>query len=86
MFIIVDGIDGSGKGTIIDVWKKQLQKQGKSVFDLREYGKKKKEMPTYEQIKKYQVIISCEPTFCWTGLAIRQEIVRSENDYNGLTI
>lgn len=86
MFIIVEGIDGSGKGTLIDIWKEYLLKKGKHIFDLREYGKKKKEMPTYEEIKKYDVILSAEPTHAWTGLAIRQEIVRSENDYDGLTI
>ena len=82
-FIIVDGVDGSGKGTILDTWKKYLIEKRQRVFDLREYWKKTKNFPTFEEIKEFDIIISCEPTTVWVGRAIREEIVRS-SDYSGV--
>lgn len=82
-FVIVDGIDGSGKGTILDTWKKQLLQQKRRVFDLREHWRKYKTFPCFNDIKKADVIISCEPTLAWVGRAIREEIVRS-SDYSGV--
>lgn len=34
MFVVIDGIDGSGKGTQIELVKKSLEKQWKSVYVL----------------------------------------------------
>lgn len=82
-FVIIDGIDGSGKGTILDTWKSQLLKYRQRVFDLREYWAKIQDFPTFEEIKKFDIIISCEPTTVWVGRAIREEIVRS-SDYSGV--
>ena len=39
MLILIDGIDGSGKSTIIDAWKKYLSDAGNAVFDLKEGSK-----------------------------------------------
>jgi len=35
MFIMLDGIDGSGKGTIIEAWKQHLSDSGNGIFDLK---------------------------------------------------
>ena len=44
LFLIVDGIDGSGKGTVINGIKEYYEKHGKKVFDLREYWKEVNEI------------------------------------------
>ena len=79
LFLIVDGIDGSGKGTAIDGIKEYYEKQGKKVFDLREYWKEVNEIPEAEKLKEYDVIISSEPTHAEIGNIIRTEIVRTNH-------
>lgn len=78
MFIIVDGIDGSGKGTIVDAMAAALRRKGRRVFDLRAYWKSKHTFPTANELIRFDVIISAEPTHAWVGAAIRSELVRSD--------
>lgn len=82
MFIVVDGIDGSGKGTIVDAMAAALDRAGKRVFDLRAYAKRQRTLPAAKDLKKYDAIVSAEPTHAWIGAAIREEIVRSD-EYPG---
>ncbi|PJA89827.1 MAG: hypothetical protein CO137_02145 [Candidatus Magasanikbacteria bacterium CG_4_9_14_3_um_filter_32_9] len=82
MFIIVDGIDGSGKTTIIKTWAEYLEKQGKKVFNLVDYWKENEKHPKAEDLMEYDVIISGEPTHAWIGKAIRDEIIQNGNDYS----
>lgn len=82
MFIILDGIDGSGKTTIIKTWADYLEKQGKKVFNLVDYWKENEKHPKAEDLMEYDVIISGEPTHAWIGKAIRDEIIQSGNDYS----
>lgn len=86
MFIVVDGIDGSGKGTIVEVWKKELLKRKAKIFDLRKWQKKEKTLPCFEDLKIFDCLISAEPTFAWVGAAIRQELAREGTNYSGLSI
>lgn len=82
MFIIVDGIDGSGKGTVVDAMAGALERAGKRVFDLRKYAKRHGTLPAADELRKYDVIVSAEPTHAWIGEAIREEMVRSR-EYPG---
>ena len=75
-FVIVDGPDGSGKGTIVNGFAK-LGRGKTKVLDLREYCSLKGRFPSLREIENAEVIVSCEPTFCFTGKAIREEMVRS---------
>jgi len=85
-FIMVDGIDGSGKGTIINIIKDFFEEKGKKVFDLRDYEKEKQDFPEVEDIEEYDVIASVEPSYCLIGKAIRNEIVKNNGrTYSGLT-
>ena len=79
-FIIIDGIDGSGKGVITDVIKEQFQK----VFVLSNYIKENNSFPKIEGIHE-QVILSSEPTNLYVGAGIRNEILKGEHSYSGLT-
>lgn len=78
---MTDGLDGSGNGTIIQGLKEWADEKELLVFNLIEYCKKNKELPFYEEVKDYDVILSAEPTYAWFGLAVRNEIVRKK-DYS----
>jgi len=79
-FIIVDGIDGSGKGEILSVVKKEYA----PVFDLVEYTKEHNKFPEIEQIKK-QIIISAEPTHLYVGAGLREEVLKGTHKYSATT-
>jgi dTMP kinase len=85
-FLMVDGPDGSGKGTVINAIKEYLITQGKRVFDLRDYWKEHNEIPEAEEVKDFDVLCSAEPTFSMVGKVIREEIVRDNGrKYSGLS-
>ncbi len=84
--IMVDGLDGSGKGVIVDTYKDYFDNQHKKIFDLRDWWKENKETPEFEDIKDYDIIISAEPTNALVGTAIRQEIIKNNSrKYSGLS-
>src|SRR3989339_2152300 len=81
MFIMLDGIDGSGKSTVINAWKKNLVESGWSVFDLVQYWKEKNTYPEYSEIKSYDVIFSGEPSYTGIGRLLRDELLQKNNNY-----
>lgn len=81
-FIMLDGIDGSGKSTIIDAWKEDLKTQGKSVFELKAYWRDHGNHPPLELLMDYDVIISAEPTYVGIGQAIRTEMITQGAAYS----
>src|SRR3989338_10046148 len=86
MFTIVDGIDGSGKGTIVSALAEARRAAGARVFDLREFAKREHRLPEPEElIGQFDVIVSAEPTHAWIGSTIRDELVRDNGrDYGAL--
>jgi len=85
-FIIVDGIDGSGKGAVVNFFRDFARVEKKKIFDLREYWQTNHRFPKIEELKGYKVILSAEPTFAWVGAAIRREIVReNRRNYSALS-
>lgn len=81
MFIMIDGIDGSGKSTIIQVWKDFLAGQGNAIFDLKHYWQTSGKYPELHEMKSYDFIFSCEPTYTGVGKVIREELVRNGANY-----
>ncbi len=79
LLVIVDGIDGSGKGTIVKALADWAAAKKMKVLDLKNYWKTKHTFPEPKEIAEYDVIISSEPTFSMVGQAIREEIVRDNN-------
>jgi len=79
ILVVVDGIDGSGKGVIVQALADWALTQKMKIFDLRNYWKEKHTFPEPEEIADYDVIVSNEPTFAMVGQAIREEIVRENN-------
>jgi dTMP kinase len=85
-FVMVEGLDGSGKGIAVSGLRDYFISQGKKVFDLREYWKENPNIPEINDIIEYDVICSCEPTYSFVGKAIRDELIRnSQRKYSGLT-
>ena len=71
-FVMVEGLDGSGKGVVVSALKDYFEQQGKKVFDLREYWKDNINIPEIEEVMDYDVICSSEPTFSMVGKAVRK--------------
>lgn len=86
MFIIIDGIDGSGKSTILETWAADLAAAGKKIFSLKSYWRERHTHPTADELMDYDVILSAEPTSVWIGSAIREEMIRRGTTYTGRDI
>jgi len=86
-FVMVEGLDGSGKGVVVSALRDYLEQQeGKKVFDLREYWKENANIPEIEEVMNSDVICSAEPTFANVGRAIREELIRNNRrSYSGTT-
>ena len=84
---MIDGLDGSGKGTLVTALKQYSSDKKRRVFDLREYWQEYDDIPELEIVKDYEVIISSEPTHAMIGKVIRQEMINKENQrtYSGLS-
>ncbi|TAN33394.1 hypothetical protein EPN28_02490 [Patescibacteria group bacterium] len=82
MFIVIDGIDGSGKGTIINFWKEELAAEGNGIFDLKNYIKETCEYPSLTETRPYDFIFSAEPTYTGVGKVIREELIKNGNNYS----
>jgi dTMP kinase len=82
-FVMIDGLDGAGKGIAVNALKEYAEKQGKKVLDLREYWKEKSGFP---DITEFDVIISAEPTFTNIGKKIRTELIKNGNNYSAIEI
>lgn len=76
-FVMVDGLDGSGKGTIVDGLAEWAEKKAMKTLDIRSYCSEKNDFPSEAELNDAEVIISCEPSFCYVGKAIRDELVRA---------
>lgn len=87
IFVMIDGIDGSGKGTLIQALALHLWREDprRRILDLRSYGREYHSLPQPAELKQYDLIISSEPTFSLIGRAIRDEIVRhNKREYSAL--
>src|SRR3989338_740119 len=78
-FVMLDGLDGVGKGVALGALVDYEKQQGKDVYDLNDYWETHKDHPEYEQLKKHDVIVSHEPTYACLGLMIRNEIIAENN-------
>ena len=86
-FVMIDGIDGSGKGTLVQALALHLWRKNNNMrlLDLKSYGEQYHSLPKPSELKNYDIIISSEPTFSLIGRAIREEIVRyNRREYSAL--
>ncbi|PIN69236.1 hypothetical protein COV93_06290 [Candidatus Woesearchaeota archaeon CG11_big_fil_rev_8_21_14_0_20_43_8] len=77
-FVMVDGLDGSGKGVIVTGLQKWAAKNNLKVFDLREHCKKHLDLPEVDDLD-CDVILSAEPTYSHVGRVIREELIKNSD-------
>lgn len=97
----MDGLDGIGKGVIIQSLKETLAEKNKKVLDLEDYWNEKHLMPQFFlkknqrkelqldflDLNEFDALISHEPTRIGIGYIIRKEFVaRSNRSYGVETI
>jgi thymidylate kinase len=85
-FLVVDGLTGSGKSTIIRAVKKWSEACGHKVFDLEAWCLEHQTIPRFEDVAKFDTYFTFEPTKAWTGSAIREEMSRTDQPYSGLEL
>lgn len=78
---MIDGIDGSGKSTVIQAWKDYLAGEGNAIFDLKHYWQTAGKYPDFGELKSYDFVFSCEPTFAGMGKVIREELIKNGTNY-----
>lgn len=79
-FVVVDGIDGVGKGVFLDTFVDCAKQDGKRVFDVHEFWKKQDYHSDIQKISHlYEVIVTSEPTFMGVGKYIREELTSSKH-------
>jgi len=79
-FVVVDGIDGIGKGVFLSALVEEAKKNGLRVFDVHEFWKEHDFHPDpQELIGNYDLVITSEPTFIGIGKVIREEFISRNN-------
>ncbi len=90
LFVVIDGLDGSGKGVIQDAVAEQCKITGLRVLDLNEFWKNSRTHPIftsdkdpryYVDMSLYDVVLTSEPTYCGIGKMIRDEFIKTGSDY-----
>ncbi len=77
--VMFDGPDKAGKGTAAKAICDHLSKIGLSIFDITKYQKEYGKLPTPQLFLSTQGVVSAEPTYCWSGLDLRDEHLRNGN-------
>ncbi len=85
-FIMFDGLDGSGKSTLVGAFRETFEEQGLRIFDLAAWSREHNRLPLPEDCGSAEVVLSAEPTKAWLGAAIREELIRQGTNYPDLTI
>lgn len=81
LFVVVDGLDGIGKGEIERVLRGYEEKQGKAVFDAIAWSKAYERLPELKDfwetpVPHFNTVMNAEPTYVGIGKVIRDEITR----------
>ncbi|MBR9693347.1 hypothetical protein GOV07_05500 [Candidatus Woesearchaeota archaeon] len=80
-FLLLDGLDGIGKGVYLDAMKEQAAKDGKKILDLHDYWKEHGTHPSITDLDGYDLILSSEPTYVGWGVKIRKELIKADKEY-----
>ena len=85
LFVVIDGLDGIGKGIAERALIEYDQKLDRHTFDAVSFSKaESKGLPELEDfwnppIRHYHTIITAEPTYAGIGKDIRNEIIAKKN-------
>jgi dTMP kinase len=75
-YVVIEGIDGVGKGTVIESIIEYLRSLDKKIYDTEEFEVDQKVSLTFEDVRdmKNDVLITHEPTRAGIGWSIRKEL------------
>jgi len=73
--IVIEGIDGSGKSTVSKACQTWAEEKGAKFFNVIEFSEREQRLPNVDELKDATGLLTAEPTFCWIGRAIRDEII-----------
>lgn len=86
VFVIIDGLDGIGKGEMENAIRDYELSKGTRILDLKDFWKEHHRHPEISEIESYDMIISAEPTRVWIGASIKAEITaNNKRDYSALS-
>ncbi len=86
-FVMADGLDGAGKGVIVDALAGWAKSRNLRVLNLMEYCREHNTFPEADELAEFDVIRSDEPTYSFVGQAIRDELIRNNGrQYSGWSI
>ena len=79
-FIMIDGPDGVGKGTLAAAAASFLASKGKILFDLNKWWQKNSWHPSISEVlgRQANVLVSAEPTYVGLGREIRNELISED--------
>ena len=86
--IVVDGLDGIGKGVIERALIEYEQKLGRAVFDTIAHSRGWDSLPELKDfwrppVPHFNTIVTAEPTYAGIGKTIREEIIaQNQRDYS----
>ncbi len=80
-FVVVDGLDGVGKGIFLDTFMEEAEKDKKLVFNVEDFWQEFGFHPSVSDISTYHIIVTSEPTYTTFGKFIREELI-SKNGRN----
>lgn len=79
-FVVIDGLDGVGKGVFIRALMDAAKNDGKRIFNLHDFWRSHDYLPDVKDIiSNFDVAITAEPTFCGIGRSIRLELTAKNN-------
>jgi thymidylate kinase len=80
VFVVVDGLDGVGKGVFLRSLMDAARQEGKRIFNFHNFWRSHDHLPSAQDIiGNFDVVITAEPTFCGVGRYIRTELT-ANND------
>jgi dTMP kinase len=82
MFIMVDGVDGSGKSTVSRAWRDMFEARGMKIFDTIAFEKSNGRIATIDDCDDAQVICSAEPGYAGIGKFLRDNMLKTGSKYS----
>jgi thymidylate kinase len=75
LHIVIEGIDGSGKSTVSRACEEWAMERSARFFNVIEFAEREHRLPSLDELGDATGLLTAEPTFCWIGRAIRDEII-----------
>jgi thymidylate kinase len=83
-YIMVDGIDGSGKSTVTSAVRDWADARLMRTFRLDTWCRDQGTIPRFEEVADKDVYFVFEPTKAWAGSAVRYEMIGAGSQYSGV--